>query len=47
MGNRIRATLAQKNIGDKTLHEIIFCCATLGLVEELRLGVSLPRSSVE
>ena len=43
----IRNMIAQKNITDETLHDIICECAKEGWVEELRLAVDLPRSSVE
>ena len=39
--------IAQKNMSDETLHEVIWNCAVCGWVEELRLCVNVPRSSVE
>ena len=39
--------IAQKNMSDETLHAVIWYCATFGWVEELRLCVNVPRSSVE
>ena len=43
---RIRKTIAQK-CDDETLQKMIRYCAIEGWVEELRLIVNLPRSSVE
>ena len=39
--------IAQKNMSDETLNEVIWNCALYGWVEELRLCVNVPRSSVE
>ena len=43
----VRKLLAQKIVSDKILHAIICFCARFGWVEELRLAVNVPRSSVE
>ena len=39
--------IAHKNMSDETLHAVIWNCAQGGWVEELRLCVNVPRSSVE
>ena len=44
---KIREMIAQKNMSDETLHDVICYCAKEGFVEELRLCVNVPRSSVE
>ena len=43
----MRKVIEQKNMSDEQLHEIICACAKTGWVEELRLAVNVPRSSVE
>ena len=43
----MRKLLALKYMSDEILHHIICGCARFGLVEELRLAVHVPRSSVE
>ena len=44
---RMGEIIAQKNMSDETLHKAIWNCAAKGWVEELRLCVNVPRSSVE
>ena len=39
--------IAHKNMRDETLQKVIWNCAIYGWVEELRLCVNVPRSSVE
>ena len=43
----MREMIAHKNISDEALHRMICDCAKKGWVEELRLCVNVPRSSVE
>ena len=43
----IREIIAQKNMSDETLQNVIWNCAINEWVEELRLCVNVPRSSVE
>ena len=44
---QLRELIAHKDMSDSTLQKIIWHCAIKGWVEELRLCVNVPRSSVE
>ena len=44
---QIGEIIAYKNMSDETLQNVISICAIYGWVEELRLCVNVPRSSVE
>ena len=44
---KMRETIAQKNMSDERLRNIIWDCAHHGWVEELTLTVNVPRSSVK
>ena len=44
----VHDTIVQKeNMNDQKLHRMIFMCAQQGWLEELRLAIDIPRSSVE
>ena len=43
----IRKVIAQKNISDERLFQIIVYCARKGWIEELKLALNVSRSSVE
>ena len=43
----IREWIEQRNMSDETLHKVVCVCANNGWVEELKLAVNVPRSSVE
>ena len=44
---KIRAIIAKNNMTDELLHRVICYCAAKAWVEELRLCVKAPRSSVK